>query len=92
MQLFKGIYYSNDNIESSLTRSPRPSKVFYRVGQVVRHKILGYHGVIIGWDETIKSEQVSSFLYYEFLNTTAAIHGFYNRNLKCFGFEKNYSF
>ncbi|GAB1605016.1 clp protease adapter protein ClpF, chloroplastic-like isoform X1 [Argonauta hians] len=32
-------------------RLRRPSNVEFRVGQVVKHKILGYHGVIIGWDE-----------------------------------------
>ena len=35
-------------------RSPRPSKVAYRVGQVVRHKRWGYRGVIIGWDVKAK--------------------------------------
>ncbi|RNA29016.1 F-box only 21 [Brachionus plicatilis] len=37
--------------ESSVTRSPRPSKVIFRVGQVVFIKRLNIHGVIIGWDE-----------------------------------------
>ncbi|OZC07770.1 hemimethylated DNA binding domain protein [Onchocerca flexuosa] len=32
-------------------RDPRPPYVKYRVGDVVRHKIHGYRGVIIGWDE-----------------------------------------
>ena len=43
-------------------RSPRPSKVAYRVGQVIRHKRWGYRGVIIGWDVKAK---------VSFLTTTA---------------------
>ena len=35
-------------------RSPRPSNVAYRVGQVIRHKRWGYRGVIIGWDINAK--------------------------------------
>ncbi|GFR98124.1 F-box only protein 21 [Elysia marginata] len=35
---------------STLVRSPRPKEVKFRVGQVVKHKIRGYRGVIIGWD------------------------------------------
>lgn len=35
---------------STNKRSPRPPEVKYRVGQVIRHKIWGYRGVIIGWD------------------------------------------
>ena len=38
-----------------MTRSPRPSKVLYRVGQVIRHKRLNIRGVIIGWDENAKA-------------------------------------
>ncbi|KAG1699649.1 hypothetical protein GQR58_005491 [Nymphon striatum] len=36
---------------SSEVRSPRPPFVKYRVGQVIKHKIGGFRGVIIGWDE-----------------------------------------
>lgn len=36
-------------------RRNRPEKVKYRVGQVFKHKWLGYHGVIIGWDEHAKA-------------------------------------
>ena len=35
-------------------RSPRPSTLAYRVGQVIRHKKWGYRGVIIGWDPKAK--------------------------------------
>lgn len=35
-------------------RSPRPSNVAYRVGQVIQHKRWGYRGVIIGWDTKAK--------------------------------------
>jgi hypothetical protein len=37
--------------ESAVTRSPRPSKIMYRTGQVIRHKKYNVYGVIIGWDE-----------------------------------------
>ncbi|XP_041352023.1 uncharacterized protein LOC121370687 [Gigantopelta aegis] len=36
-------------------RSPRPSSVKYRIGQVIRHKLWGYRGVIIGWDSTCRA-------------------------------------
>ncbi|VDN57608.1 unnamed protein product [Dracunculus medinensis] len=32
-------------------RDPRPPSIKYRVGDIVKHKIHGYRGVIIGWDE-----------------------------------------
>lgn len=41
--------------ESGRTRAPRPSKVSFKVGQVVRHKQLDLVGVIIGWDERAKA-------------------------------------
>lgn len=31
-------------------RSPRPPRVSFRVGQVIRHRHAGFTGVIIGWD------------------------------------------
>ncbi|XP_041461938.1 uncharacterized protein LOC121413282 isoform X2 [Lytechinus variegatus] len=37
---------------STEKRSPRPRHVRYRIGQVVRHKRMGYRGVIVGWDLT----------------------------------------
>lgn len=46
-----------DFAESSVTRSPRPSKVAYRVGQVIRHKRFDLTGVIIGWDERAQAPQ-----------------------------------
>lgn len=36
-------------------RSPRPSSVKYRIGQVIKHKRWGYRGIIIGWDPTAKA-------------------------------------
>lgn len=39
---------------SAEPRSPRPSTVKFRVGQVVRHKKWNYRGVIVGWDEKLK--------------------------------------
>lgn len=41
-------------------RTKRPIRVAYRVGQVIRHKTLGYRGVIVGWDY---EAQVGSTLY-----------------------------
>ena len=35
-------------------RSPRPKTIKYRVGQVIRHKLWNYRGVIVGWDEKLK--------------------------------------
>jgi len=40
---------------SAEPRSPRPPHVKYRVGQVFKHKVHGYRGVIVGWDETAKA-------------------------------------
>ena len=42
-------------LASPAVRSPRPNSVKLRVGQVVRHQIYGYHGVIIGWDEVARA-------------------------------------
>lgn len=39
---------------STVPRSPRPPQVMYRVGQVVKHKLWGYRGVIIAWDAEAK--------------------------------------
>lgn len=38
-------------------RSPRPANVKFRVGQVIRHKIHGYRGVIIGWDPVARAPE-----------------------------------
>lgn len=38
-------------------RSPRAPNVELRVGQVVRHKIWGYRGVVIGWDVTARAPE-----------------------------------
>lgn len=55
----KEVFYHNSPqgyFSTSVTvRSPRPKNVQYRVGQVIVHKIHGYRGVIIGWDETCKA-------------------------------------
>jgi len=37
--------------KSASVRDPKPPHVKLRVGQVVKHKLWGYHGVVIGWDE-----------------------------------------
>ena len=42
---------------STKSRSPRPSYVKYRVGQVIKHRRYGYRGVIVGWDESCKAPQ-----------------------------------
>ncbi|XP_069690713.1 uncharacterized protein [Periplaneta americana] len=36
-------------------REERPSHLRFRVGQVVRHRTLGYRGVIVGWDLQAKT-------------------------------------
>ncbi|MCP9259912.1 Hemimethylated DNA binding domain protein [Dirofilaria immitis] len=41
-------------------RDPRPPYVKYRVGDVIRHKVHGYRGVIIGWDEKQLHRKVGS--------------------------------
>ncbi|XP_031551876.1 F-box only protein 21-like [Actinia tenebrosa] len=41
--------------QSTEPRSPRPSNVKFRVGQVIRHKKWNYRGVIIGWDEKLNA-------------------------------------
>ncbi|KAK2144139.1 hypothetical protein LSH36_782g05010 [Paralvinella palmiformis] len=38
-------------------RSPRPASVLYRVGQVMEHKLEGYRGVIVGWDDVVKAPE-----------------------------------
>ncbi|KAL3882358.1 hypothetical protein ACJMK2_028711 [Sinanodonta woodiana] len=40
--------------ESTDPRTPRAPEVKYRVGQVIKHKMWGYKGVIIGWDKSAK--------------------------------------
>lgn len=47
------------NPEGSFGMSPkprniRPQGVKWRIGQVVKHKLWGYKGVIIGWDPKSK--------------------------------------
>lgn len=36
-------------------RTKRPNNVEFRVGKVFLHKSLGYHGVIVGWDDHAKA-------------------------------------
>lgn len=38
-------------------RYPRPSKIKFRIGQVVKHKRWGYRGVIVGWDAVAKAPE-----------------------------------
>uniref|UniRef100_H2Y440 Hemimethylated DNA-binding domain-containing protein n=1 Tax=Ciona savignyi TaxID=51511 RepID=H2Y440_CIOSA len=42
---------------SSKPRRPRDAGVKFRVGQVIRHKLHGYRGVIVGWDKTCKAPE-----------------------------------
>lgn len=42
---------------STEPRSPRPPEVRYRVGQVIRHKIWGYRGVIVAWDPQARAPE-----------------------------------
>ena len=39
---------------STVPRTPRPKEIKFQVGQVIRHKLWNYRGVIIGWDEKLK--------------------------------------
>ena len=53
---------------SAQPRNPRPPHVEFRVGQVIKHKLWGYHGVIIGWDETAKyavKTTIHRFAFFE---------------------------
>ena len=47
LYLYVAVIYQTGSYE---IRSPKPLDVQFRVGQVVRHKIWGYRGVIVGWD------------------------------------------
>lgn len=40
---------------SPTVRHSRPDNVKFRVGQLITHKIWGYSGVIIGWDDIAKA-------------------------------------
>lgn len=46
----EGLFGSSPDV-----RSPRPKTIKYRVGQVIRHKLWNYRGVIVGWDEKLKA-------------------------------------
>lgn len=48
--LFKEVYFTH----SKEPRSVRPSVLKFRVGEVVKHKLDNYHGVIVGWDPVAK--------------------------------------
>ncbi len=43
--------------QSAEVRDPKSPRVRLRVGQVVKHKLWGYHGVIIGWDEEARAPE-----------------------------------
>lgn len=49
------VYYMREKYgyfaTSPNVRSSRSEYVKYRVGQVIQHKLYGYRGVIVGWDE-----------------------------------------
>lgn len=55
------VYFSH----SKVPRSPRPPHVKLKVGQVVRHQVDRYIGVIIGWDEVAKVSSSQDFLRYD---------------------------
>ena len=48
--MMREVYFA----QSKEPRTKRPSNVHFVVGQVVKHKMDGYHGVIIGWDPVAK--------------------------------------
>ena len=45
--LLREVYFG----QSKTVRNMRPPGVAYSVGQVIRHRVDGYFGVIIGWDK-----------------------------------------
>lgn len=48
--LFNEVYFTH----SKGPRTHRPKRLEFRVGQVVKHKLDNYHGVIVGWDLVAK--------------------------------------
>ena len=54
---------------STVPRTPRPKHVKFKVGQVIRHKLWNYRGVIIGWDQKMKvlTATVSWLIYISIL-------------------------
>ena len=68
--LLREVYFA----QSKEPRKTRPSDVHYTVGQVVKHKMDGYHGVVIGWDPVAKvggttnSNTDITFLCFRHLN------------------------
>ena len=48
--LFNEVYFTH----SKEPRNVRPSNLRFHVGQVVKHKLDNYHGVIVGWDLVAK--------------------------------------
>ena len=51
---------------STVPRTPRPKHVKFQVGQVIRHKLWNYRGVIIGWDEKLKVHIIYLQVYEAF--------------------------
>ena len=66
--------------ESAKTRSPRPSTVKYRVGQVIKHKNFDLYGVIIGWD--LEANAPTTWLKRNY-NELDVIMLFYLKNIIC---------
>lgn len=56
----KEVYFSR----SKTPRTVRPSSVKFHVGQVIKHKTVGYYGVIIGWDNEAK---VHMYMYIQWV-------------------------
>ena len=67
--------------ESAKTRSPRPSNVKYRVGQVIKHKNFDLYGVIIGWD--LEANAPTTWLKRNY-NELDVIMLFYLKIIICF--------
>jgi len=51
---------------STVPRTPRPKHVKFQVGQVIRHKLWNYRGVIIGWDKRLKVQIILPQVYEPF--------------------------
>ena len=75
------LYYG----ESSRTRSPRPSSVQFRVGQVVRNKRSpDSYGVIIGWDETLQANPAK---LNDFIDSEVRFHFLVQSQIERFLFQ-----
>lgn len=55
----KYVYFARS--QSVRMRSTSKINVEFTIGDVVRHTVDGYHGVIVGWDHTCQVHSVANF-------------------------------